>query len=156
MTPQQQAVLDLVKKLNDAEFASWFNPSEVMAWCQVESGFHTHAHRFEPALNEASYGLMQVLRSTAREVMADPSLDPYTLYEPEIGLRVGMRVARLYWDQLARHLGRDPSYEEWAASYNEGVGGAERDVTANRDPDPTYVAMWLNAQQHWAAQDIDE
>ena len=123
MTPQQQIVLDLVKKLNAAEFSSWFHPSEVMAFVQVESAFRPTAYRFEPRLNEASYGLMQVLSSTARGVgFAGAERD---LYVPEIGLRIGMKVAKLYWDQETKHFGREPSYEEWSDSYNRGVGGVD-------------------------------
>ena len=148
MTQQQQAVLDLARKLNTAEFGDWFELSEVMAFCQVESAFRPRASRFEPRLNESSYGLMQVLASTAKSVGLVGT--PDQMYQPEIALRVGMKVARLYWDQEERHFGREPTYEEWAASYNEGVGGAERDVAAVRDPDPAYTAVWDAAQEHWA------
>jgi soluble lytic murein transglycosylase-like protein len=153
MTPNQQVALDLIKKLNDAEFEAWFEPSEVMAFVQIESSFRSQAHRFEPRLNESSYGLMQVLASTAKSVGLVGN--PIQMYDSEVGLRYGMKVARLYWEQEQRHFGRDPTYEEWAASYNEGVGGAERDVAAQRDPDPAYTALWDKAQEFWAAQGVD-
>jgi len=155
MTPQQQSILELVNKINDAEFESWFDPSEVMAFVQVESAFRPQSYRFEPRLGEASYGLMQVLQSTARSVMHDATMDGPKMYNPEFGLRVGMHVAKLYFHQEQAHFQRDPTYEEWAASYNEGVGGAERDVAAGREPDPAYTIAWIAAQQHWSAQGID-
>ncbi len=155
MTDLQKSILDLIVKLNNNEFDAWFNPSEVMAFVQVESAFRTQAHRYEPRLNESSYGLMQVLASTAKSV--DSALvHPLTMYQPEIGLRIGMRVAKLYYEQEQKHFGREPTNEEWAASYNEGVGGAERDVAHGREPDPAYTKAWLAAQEHWAAQGIDD
>ena len=154
MTPQQQTVLNLIHKLNDSEFGGWFLPSELMAFCQIESAFNPHAYRYEPRLAEGSYGLMQVLASTARSV--DPTLtNPETMYDAETGLRIGMKVARLYWSQEQRHFGRDPTKNEWVASYNEGVGGAERDVEAEREPDPAYTAAWRAALGHWVAEDVD-
>lgn len=155
MTPMQNQVLGLIRKLNNDEFGSWFDPSEVMAFVQIESAFRPHAYRFEPRLGEASYGLMQVLASTARGV--DHSIvNPNTMYDPEIALRIGMKVARLYWDQEQKHFGREPTQEEWCASYNEGVGGAERDVAAARDPDPAYTKLWIAAWEYWQAQGVDK
>src|SRR5512135_2365351 len=105
MTPQQQQVLDLIQKLNDNEFEGWFLPSELMAFCQIESAFRPKAYRYEPRLSEGSYGLMQVLASTARSV--NPALsNPESMYDPEVGLRVGMKVAKLYWTQEQRRFGR--------------------------------------------------
>lgn len=153
ITTSQQMVLDLVHKLNDGEFGGWFFPSEVMAFCQIESAFQPKAYRFEPRLNEGSYGLMQVLASTAQGVGLVGS--PEQMYDPETGLRIGMKVAQLYWQQEVKHLSRDPTDEEWAASYNEGVGGAERDIDAAREPDPAYTTVWIAAQAHWAEQGVD-
>ena len=152
MTNQQKTILDLIVKLNDAEFGSWFNPSEVMAFVQVESAFRPHASRYEARLSESSYGLMQVLASTAR---GTGLVNPVDMFTPEIGLHVGMTIARLYWEQETKHFGREPTNDEWCAAYNEGVGGAERDVAAGRDPDPAYVHVWTAAQQYWEAQGID-
>jgi len=152
MTPQQQQILDLVKQVNDRDFASWFNPSEVMAFCQIESAFRPHAYRYESRLGEGSYGLMQVLASTARQVDANIT-NPEMMYDPEIGLRTGMKVAKVYWEQLTGRLNRDPSYEEWADSYNRGVGGVLRDLSAVDDH--AYPQAWDNAQSYWEAQGVD-
>lgn len=152
MTPNQQQVLLAIKKLNDDEFASFFDPSEIMAFCQIESRFQPYAYRYEPRLGEGSYGIMQVLASTARQVDAN-IVNPEVMYDLGIGLRAGMRVAKLYWDQLSARLHRDPDYEEWCDSYNRGVGGVLREEQLNHDPaDDTYTKDWLAAQTYWAAQ----
>lgn len=155
MTPLQQSTLDLINDLNVAEFDGWFLPSEVMAFVQIESAFRPHAYRYEPRLKEASFGLMQVLASTAEGI--DPSLtDPARMYDPKTGLRIGMRVARAYWDQLEKRLGQEPTYEEWCDSYNRGVGGVMRIIAAGEEPDDAYTAAWIKAREFWEAQGIDE
>jgi hypothetical protein len=153
MTPEQQTVLGLIKKLNDAEFSGWFLPSEVMAFCQVESSFRPKACRYEPRLNEGSYGLMQVLASTAAGVGLTGS--PEQMYDPETGLRIGMKVAQLYWQQLSKYLRRDPTKEEWCDSYNRGVGGVEHIIDSGSTPDDAYIKVWTAAQKYWVAQGVD-
>ena len=150
MNARQETVLKLIHILNDTEFTSWFDANEVMAFVDCESSFRAHAYRYEPRLGEGSYGLMQVLASTARSVDSNIT-DPEMMYDPAIGLRTGMKVAKSYWDQLTKHLGKDPSLEEWAASYNEGVGGVLRDDASSRDPDPAYTVKWMAAYNHWGS-----
>lgn len=147
MTPAQQTTLDLIKKLNTTEFDDWFDPSEVMAFVQVESGFRPHAYRYEPALGEGSYGLMQVLASTAKPFGVD---NPETMYDPEVGLRTGMKVAKQYYETLQRKFGRDPVEEEWCDSYNRGPGGSQLG-----SDDHAYVVAWVAAWEHWKAQGVD-
>ena len=154
MTSTQISVLALINSLNSGEFASWFLPSEVMAFVQIESAFRPHAYRFEPRLNEGSFGLMQVLESTARGMM--PSLaSGEAMYDPTVGLRIGMLVAKQTWEIEARRLGGDPSYEVWTAGYNEGPLAALRQDARGEDPDPAYTKVWLAAQAHWQAQGVD-
>lgn len=143
MTPLQQHAHDIILKLNQADFAGWFTPASVMAFVQVESLFRPRAYRKEPS-GVKSYGLMQVLDVTAAELGIT---DPTTMYDPEIGLRTGMKVARSYWDVLTKHFGRAPTLPEWSASYNEGPGNVFKDR-----PDLSYVKPWLAARNYWLAQ----
>lgn len=144
MTPFQQQCLDIAKRLNAAEFGGWFNPSEIMATIDVESSFRPGAIRHEPS-GVTSYGLMQVLDTTARGLglKGKPSL----MFEPEIGIRYGMKAHKANWDYLERHLGREPSLEEWSAAYNEGAGN----VLKGRD-DEAYTSKWIHAQEFWSPQ----
>lgn len=147
MTPLQQQALDLIKKLNDAEFQGWFNPSEMMATCQVESSFRPHAIRHEPS-GVTSYGLSQVLDVTAARLGLQG--DPQQMFDPEVGLRYGMKCHIEDWDILQKHFGRDPSYEEWCAAYNEGPGN----VIKGRQDD-AYVRVWMRALEFWQSQGVD-
>lgn len=139
--------LALVRTLcANAEFAPFgFTPASVMATVEVESAFDETAYRFEPRLGEASYGLMQVLRSTAAQ-MGWTGADPTALYDPALNLTTGMRYLRWGWDYLRQHLGRAPALAEWAAGYNEGYGAAAR-----RRADPPYSNHWLAARTRWLA-----
>ncbi len=141
MTPLQQQAHDIAQKLNAAEFDGWFTLASVMAFCQVESAFRPHAYRQEPS-GVASYGLMQVLDVTAKDNGLVGS--PEQMFDPEVGLRYGMKVAKSYWDFLERHLGRDPHLTEWAASYNEGPGN----VMKGRE-DAAYATPWIAARKFW-------
>ena len=155
MTPAQEDTLAIIRRLNEREFNSWFRPSWVMAFVQIESAFHAHAYRYEPRLKEGSYGLMQVLASTAKEhgLIGTPD----RLYWPENGLRYGMRVAHDYWIKLKALIGRDPTLEEWAVSYNAGVGGAARHIKAGDEGfDAAYAHAWDRAVQFWQAQGVDD
>jgi soluble lytic murein transglycosylase-like protein len=136
-------------RMHPEEVAALVNPAwgipidEVLAYCEVESSFNPRAYRFERHLNEASYGLMQVLESTARDRgLIGP---PENLYEPEIGLEIG--CAHVIWtrDFLAlRGAPSDPL--SVALAYNAGVGNALRGRTV-----AAYGVKWNNARARYAA-----
>lgn len=135
-------------RMRPEEVAALVNPAwgvpldEVLAYCEMESSFNPRAYRFEPHLGEASYGLMQVLESTARDrgLIGPPS----NLYEPEIGLEIG--CAHVIWtrDFLAsRGAPSDPV--SVALAYNAGVGNALRGRTV-----ASYGARWNAARARYA------
>lgn len=143
MTPTQQTVLSLIKEINIRDFDGWFLPSEVMAFVDVESSFVTDAVHVD-RVGLFSVGLMQVENTTARDFHVS---DPMLLKQPMFGLQIGMRVARANWELLRKELAIDePSYEEWSAAYNEGVGNVVRGRT-----DDAYVNKWLRQQEFWAS-----
>lgn len=113
------AYLAMVKQINAEEFGNWFDPALVMGLMQAESSFDPSAYRFEAALNDASYGLMQVLYSTARD--RGYSGAPEGLYDPMTNIRIGMRQLKWSWDYLSTRM-RGLSELQWISSYNAGVG----------------------------------
>jgi soluble lytic murein transglycosylase-like protein len=145
MTPAD--CLALVKTMcADPEFAAFgFWPESVMAFCEVESDFRERAERYEPRLQESSYGLLQVLLSTARQVGFPSTSIATDLFDPATNLRIGMRYLRWIWDFLYRFHGRSPTIEEWCESYNQGVGN-----TIRGRQDPAYVQKWLAARARWS------
>ena len=133
---------DVLALLPQADPDGWMPPAYALAFVEVESGFNPNAYRFERHLNEASYGLMQVLESTARDMgLQGP---PEGMYDPATSLRIGIAYSRWCWDFLSRRLGREPTETEWIGSYNAGVGNALRGFTPHG-----YVRKWTLAKERY-------
>lgn len=133
---------DVLALLPEADPDGWMPPAAALAFVEVESGFNPFAYRFEPHLNEASYGLMQVLASTARDMGLQGS--PERMYDPAVSLRVGIDYAKWAYDFLARRLGREPTETEWIGSYNAGVGNVLRGFIPQG-----YVRKWTLAREKY-------
>ncbi|WP_168185872.1 lytic transglycosylase domain-containing protein [Magnetospirillum sp. ME-1] len=138
-------VVAMVRAINEAEFGGWFDIADVLAVIQIESSFRPGAYRAEPQINDASYGLMQILSRTA----ADRGYDgpPEGLYDPETNILFGMRHLRWSWDYLARRMGSAPPRSLWIGSYNAGVGNAMKGYTPY-----AYVMKFEAARLLWAAR----
>ena len=138
-------VVGLVQAINANEFGAWFDVADVLAVIQIESSFRANAYRAEPQIGDASYGLMQILSSTA----ADRGYDgpPEGLFDPETNLRYGMAHLKWSFDYLYRRLGTAPSRSLWIGSYNAGVGNALKGYTPW-----AYVAKFEAARVLWAAR----
>lgn len=119
--------LAIINRVN-AEMGGWHDPRDVLATIAVESSFNTNAYRAEPQLGDASYGLMQVLSRTARDMGYSGAADG--LFDPETNIRVGMAYMRWTWEFLERKLGRTPSEAEWFSAYNGGVGNVAKGWTS--------------------------
>jgi soluble lytic murein transglycosylase-like protein len=132
LTPAE--AVQLVNQVN-AEEGLGLNAGDVLAFMIVESNLDPTAYRYESHINDASYGLMQVLYRTAQSVGYDGP--PAGLYEPLTGTRFGMRYIAYVRDYLAERLGRAPSWDEVASGYNGGPG---RVVNGWRSV--AYVAKW--------------
>lgn len=163
LTEPQTLCLSIIDRINRDEHDGWFLRSTVMSVIQIESAFRQFARRFEPRINDASYGYMQLLSGTAASIgytgpvfphMPDSTMDPTafaaaipgTLYDPAVNIPLGMRYLHDGWRHLARAFGRKPTLSEFFAGYNEGYGAAARGR-----PDPSYIAVALPAFRHWLA-----
>lgn len=65
-----------------------------------ESAWNPGAFRHEPAINDASYGLMQVLLSTAKQALGNQNLTPSDLFIPDINIAAGAAYLK---GQLTRY-----------------------------------------------------
>lgn len=102
------------------------DPLMIVTMAKIESNFNPLAIRFEPALGDASYGLMQTLHSTARWLADDMGYNHYgvpsaaDLFKQDISLYFGAA----YVDYLSNWRGRARS-EDWIVeSYNGGPGNS--------------------------------
>lgn len=112
-------VLAIVNRVN-ATMGYWHDARDVLAVVSIESSFDPNAYRYEKHLDDASYGLMQVLSTTARDMGYTGA--PEGLLDPKTNIRVGMIYLKWVWDFLAGRLGREPTYDEWLSAYNGGIG----------------------------------
>ena len=130
--------LQLINTVN-AEEGLGLDPGDILAFMIVESSLDPTAYRYELSVNDASYGLMQVLSRTARDMGHTGA--PSGLYEPLQGTRIGMRYVAWVRDYLAQRLGREPSWDEIASGYN---GGPARVVKGWRQL--AYTKKWAAAR----------
>ncbi len=114
-------LLPIINAVN-GEFGHWFDPLDVLAIIQIESGGDPDAVRYESHLNDSSIGLMQVLYSTAQDrgFVGGPA----GLFDPVLNIRMGMRQLKWSHDYLANRQAEAPSLDQWIGSYNAGVGNA--------------------------------
>ena len=99
------------------EISAKYNVPEALikAVITVESNWDVNASRYEVGMKDASWGLMQVLLSTAREVLGKPGLTTTELLNPKTNIEAGTAyLAR----QLKRYGGNIPDAR---AAYNAGT-----------------------------------
>ncbi len=90
---------DAVSPLMDSWIATLnLPPSVVYGLVALESGFNPTAYRAEPQINDASYGLTQILLATARGLGYQG--DGPGLYDPNVNLQLGLSY---FADLLTRY-----------------------------------------------------
>jgi transglycosylase-like protein with SLT domain/D-alanyl-D-alanine carboxypeptidase-like protein len=135
----QNVALAAIDRVNP-RFNGWFVRSSLMAFIQIESNFNPLAFRQEPS-GVASYGLMQVLDTTASGLGLKGS--PEQMYDPDTSVFYGALYASKGWQILQKRFNRAPTYAEWADGYNHGYG-------AHHLGGGAYAKAWLAARDHWA------
>lgn len=105
-----------------------------------ESAWNPGAFRYEPAINDASYGLMQVLLSTAKSALNAPSLTPSDLFIPDTNIAAGAAYLRY---QLGRYGG---DYRKAVSAYNCGSDCQTRPTSFWPNGNAAYVDEILTYQ----------
>lgn len=98
------------------KYSEQYNVPEVWikAVIQQESSYNPNAYRAEPAINDASYGLMQLLYRTAQGL--GYSGLPDGLYDPDTNIMLGTKLLgqlRLQWGDNVQAV---------YSAYNSGSG----------------------------------
>lgn len=143
-SPQQnraEQALDILSYIRTIK-PDWIELWDLLAYITVESEFNPQAYRFEDHLNEASYGLMQLLLSTARQL--DYVGPPEGLFDIHTNITLGLKYLEFISGYLEKHLGRPATEEERVEAYNEGIGA----VVQGRK-DPGYYTKWVVAREYW-------
>ena len=109
----------------------------IKATVKVESDFNPSAFRQEPHLKDASWGLMQILLSTAKWITKNPDLTASALMQPEFNVYTGTKY-------LAYLMGRYNNVKDVMAAYNAG--------SPRRKEDGTYVNQaYVDKAYKWYA-----
>lgn len=88
-------------------------PALIKAHITQESNWDVNATRFEPKLNDSSWGLMQVLLTTAKAVSGNPNLTASQLVDPATNIDIGTKF-------IAQNLRRFGNLSDAIAAYNAG------------------------------------
>lgn len=85
----------------------------IKATIKQESNWDINASRFEAHKGDASWGLMQLLLTTARGVLGDPNLTTTQLINPRVNIEAGTKFLSQLW-------GRFGNMRDAIAAYNAG------------------------------------
>jgi soluble lytic murein transglycosylase-like protein len=140
---KEQEYLPLVQQMSSTYGV---DPALILAHIKQESGFDPQAYREELAIHDASYGLMQVLLSTAKTIDSGATVEK--LYDPAYNMSIGTRY-------IAKNLARYPDDIESAiAAYN--AGSAYKDANGNFVSKSGNTAVqgyvdkvWKNYNMYW-------
>lgn len=114
-------VLPYLPAVNAAASKYGVDPALILAHIQQESKFDPLAYRAEPKINDASYGIGQILLATARGMDSSATTDK--LYDPSYSIDLMTRF-------IAKNMSDYPnSIDDAIASYN--AGSAFQDANGN-------------------------
>jgi soluble lytic murein transglycosylase-like protein len=88
-------------------------PALIKGVIKTESNWDVNASRFEAHKEDASWGLMQVMLSTARKVLNNPNLTTTQLINPKTNIEAGTKI-------LAENWNRWGNLSDAIAAYNAG------------------------------------
>ncbi len=132
-------------ELIDKSSVDYFVPADwIRAVIDVESNWDTFAYRAEPRINDASYGLMQLLNTTARSLGFTGQ--PEELYKPEINIPLGAQLL----GQLRSKYGDD--FRRIYSAYNSG--SPDKWMTSSEVAKNTQRA--LDALERWVMKTAEE
>lgn len=119
----------------------------IMGHIKQESGFNPNAYRAEPQINDASYGMMQLLLKTAKGL--DPNATLEKLYDANYNIDLGTRL-------IAQNLKKYPNVSDAIAAYNSGTPRKNENgeyVNSKGVPNVDYyvkqVTKYMNQYATW-------
>ena len=88
-------------------------PALIKAHIKAESNWDVNASRYEVHKTDSSWGLMQLLLVTAREVLGNPTLSTTQLIQPRVNIEAGTKF-------ISQNLNRFGNMRDAIAAYNAG------------------------------------
>src|SRR4051812_22278793 len=99
--------------INEMSKKYGIEPAWIKAHIKVESNWDTNASRYEAGHNDSSWGLMQLMLATAKEVLQDSNLSISTLLQPRVNIEAGTRYLSQLWSRFG-------NMRDAIAAYNAG------------------------------------
>lgn len=100
--------------INRAAIKYGLEPAAINAVIDIESTWNPMAYRYEAHKKDASWGLMQILLATAKEMSGNTRLTATELLKPEVNIDLGSKYLA---KQLRRYSG---NIYDAVAAYNAG------------------------------------
>ena len=95
-------------------------PALIKAHIKQESNWDVNASRYENKLKDSSWGLMQVLLTTAKSILNNPNLAITELIQPAVNIEAGTAY-------IAQNLSRFGNMRDAIAAYNAGSPRLNKD-----------------------------
>lgn len=129
----------------------------LLAHARQESNFNPNAYRAEPALNDGSTGLMQILLKTA--IGIDSAASQQKLYDTEYNLTIAAKLIR---KNLDRYSGNGEfALTDAIAAYNAGTAYRDEEGiytnskgSTNVNKYVTSVVGYMNEYENWLKKDM--
>jgi len=86
--------------INEMSKKYGIEPAWIKAHIKAESNWDVNASRFEAHKGDASWGLMQLLLVTAREVLGNPNLTTTQLIQPRVNIEAGVKFLYQLWSRF--------------------------------------------------------
>jgi len=126
----------------------------ILAHGKAESDFDPNAVRMEPAINDQSTGIMQLLLSTAKSLDSNATIA--SLYDPSYNIYLGSML-------ISKNLSKaNGNIQDEAAMYNSGVAlknAQGKYVSRSGNDVQTYVdriVKYYNMYQDWLSRGSPE
>lgn len=115
-------------------------PAWIKAHIKVESNWDVNASRFEAHKGDASWGLMQLLLTTAKGVLENPDLTTTQLIQPAVNIEAGTKLLSQLWTRFG-------NMRDAIAAYN--AGSPRLDNTGRAYVNQDYVDKVTNAYNQY-------
>lgn len=129
--------LDIIRSIKKRYGFEHIPDALTLATIETESSFRSDAVRQEPQINDASYGLMQILYGTAKQVGYTGT--PEGLLDPETNIHYGTAYQAWLYKRYNGDL------DAVIHAYNEGPGNYDKGKRV-----PTYYGRIIARMSKWA------
>lgn len=112
----------MIPIINEMSQKYGIEPAWIKAHIKAESNWDVNASRYEAGHNDASWGLMQVMLATAKDVLGDPNLTITTLTQPRVNIEAGTKYLSQLWSRFGNMRDTIAAYNAGSPRLNKTTG----------------------------------